>query len=90
MSFGGHTMNKQGPSQMGPDLNFPRSPIEYMGPKSLKKYIRNPKALRHWPQSKMPAFDESKLSEKDMWKLLRYLTHMVSQRTSKKTKNYTL
>lgn len=75
-----HTMNRQGDASMGPDLNVPHNPIEYLQPDFLRQYIRNPQSLRHWPQARMPAFSESILPEKDLEALLGYLTHMAGRK----------
>lgn len=71
-----HTMNKQGASQMGPDLNQPYSPVEYFEERFLWKIVRNPSSLRHWPKSQMSSFPESILSDNELKDLVAYLKHM--------------
>ncbi|HEY4145394.1 cytochrome c [Pinirhizobacter sp.] len=75
-----HTLNGQGDARLGPDLNIPHSPTEYLGTAYLKKLVRNPQDLRHWPEAKMPAFDRRTLSDADLDDLVAYLSHMASRR----------
>ncbi|MNN34684.1 hypothetical protein D3C81_1484990 [compost metagenome] len=46
----------------------------------LRRYIRDPQALRHWPQARMPGFSESALSEAQLDHLLAYLRHMAGRK----------
>lgn len=78
--FACHTMNKQGASQVGPDLNLPMNPTEYFKAPALKKLIRNPQRVRHWPQAKMPAFGSKVLSDKDIDDVIAYLRHMAGRK----------
>ncbi len=75
-----HTFNLQGKSQIGPDLNMPMSPIEYFKKKALKKFIRDPQSLRHWPFSKMKGFSNSELSESELNDLIEYFVHMSQKK----------
>lgn len=75
-----HTLNKEGAAQMGPDLNVPLSPTDYFAPGYLKKYIRDPRSLRHWSKSMMPAFDNTKLKDAELDDLIAYLKHMAKNR----------
>jgi mono/diheme cytochrome c family protein len=75
-----HTLNGEGDARLGPDLNLPHSPTEYLGAAFLRKLVRNPQDLRHWPQAKMPGFDQRTLSDADLDDLLAYLSHMASRR----------
>lgn len=79
-----HTMNGQGASQMGPDLNLPFSPIEYFQPGYLAKQIRDPQSVKRWPQGKMPAFDKASLSDADLKAVIEYLRHMSKHRPRSK------
>ncbi|NCN27046.1 cytochrome c [bacterium] len=71
-----HTMNKQGSSDMGPDLNLPYNPIEYFKERYFWKLIRNPQNLRHWPKSQMPSFSSDVLKDGEVKDLIAYLKHM--------------
>ena len=78
--FACHTMNKNGQSQLGPDLNVPMNPTEYLGAKYIEKLVRDPQDLRHWPQSKMAAFDRKSLPDQDLHDLISYLKHMATRK----------
>src|SRR5262249_4784897 len=75
-----HTLNLAGDARIGPDLNVPFSPTEYMREDFLRQQIRNPQALRVWPNAKMPAFDVNVLSERDLNDLLAYLFYMAKRK----------
>jgi mono/diheme cytochrome c family protein len=74
--FACHTVNRQGPSQVGPDLNLPLNPTEYLKDSILPRYIRDPKALRSWEGSKMPGFGPEVLSNEDIANIVAYLKEM--------------
>ncbi|WP_411392097.1 c-type cytochrome [Pseudomonas sp. MPB23] len=75
-----HRLNGAGDAQVGPDLNIPYSPTEYFGSDFLKRYIRDPQSLRHWPQAKMPAFAASVLPDSELALLVEYLKHMAGRK----------
>jgi mono/diheme cytochrome c family protein len=79
-----HTLNGQGDARLGPDLNIPHNPTEYLRDDLLRGLIRNPQSLRQWPESKMAGFDEKALSEADLNALLDYLRHMAGRKAAKK------
>lgn len=74
--FACHTMNKEGSSEMGPDLNLPYNPMEYLQERYFWKLVRNPQDLRHWPKSQMSSFPKEVLSDQDIKDLIAYLKHM--------------
>jgi mono/diheme cytochrome c family protein len=76
-----HTLNGQGTSQLGPDLNIPFNPTEYMGEKYLRQLIRDPQSLRRWPQSKMPGFSSRDLADSELDQIVAYLRSMSGQKT---------
>ena len=78
--FACHTMNKVGASGIGPDLNVPMNPVEYFRTAALKKLIRNPQAVRHWPNGRMKGFKPDILSDEDLSHLIAYLEHMSKRR----------
>jgi mono/diheme cytochrome c family protein len=78
--FACHTMNGEGKSEMGPDLNLPHNPTEYLKAGFIEKLIRNPQNLRLWPLSKMSAFPESVISKDELRDLLSYLGHMAARK----------
>ncbi|NVZ26687.1 cytochrome c [Pseudomonas gingeri] len=75
-----HKLNGAGDAQVGPDLNVPYSPTEYFAEGFLKRYIRDPQGLRHWPQAKMPAFAPAVLPEGELDLLVGYLKHMAKRK----------
>ncbi|MET0255762.1 MAG: cytochrome c, partial [Luteibacter sp.] len=77
-----HTLNGQGDARLGPDLNIPHSPTEYLREDMLRTLIRNPQDLRHWPQAKMPGFDRDVLSDRDLDDLIAYLKHMAGRKAA--------
>ena len=79
--FACHTLNGAGDARLGPDLNIPHNPTEYLRADLLRGYIRDPQSLRHWPQAKMPGFDTRALSDADLDDLLSYLRHMAGRKT---------
>lgn len=76
-----HTLNGEGDSRLGPDLNIPYSPTEYLRADFLRAYIRDPQSLRRWPQAKMPGFDAQALADADLDALLAYLRHMAGRKS---------
>lgn len=72
-----HRMKGGGAAEVGPDLGQPMNPTQYLTPKGLRSLIRNPKAVRTWPQQQMPGFDQTMLSEADLDAVIAYLVHMA-------------
>jgi len=81
--FSCHSFNRAGDAQLGPDLNVPYSPVEYLGDDKLGRLIRDPQSLRWWPNSRMSAIDEKTLSDADLKDLLAYLHHMAGRKAAK-------
>ena len=77
-----HTLNGSGDAKLGPDLNIPHNPTEYLRADLLRAYVRDPQSLRHWPQAKMPGFSRDALSDQDLDDLLAYLRHMAGRKAS--------
>jgi len=75
-----HTLNGGGDATLGPDLNVPYNPTEYMRPDALRRLIRDPQALHRWPGAKMPAFDSRTLPDREFAELLAYLRHMADRK----------
>jgi mono/diheme cytochrome c family protein len=78
--FACHTMNGEGNSRLGPDLNLPHNPTEYLRPEFLRKLIRNNQDVHRWPDAKMSHFDEKALSDSDLADLIKYLEAMAAHR----------
>ena len=77
-----HTLNLGGDATVGPDLNVPYNPTEYMRVDALRRLIRDPQSLRRWPAAKMPAFETRSLSDRDLTDLLAYLRHMADRKVT--------
>jgi mono/diheme cytochrome c family protein len=75
-----HTINLAGDAKVGPDLNVPYSATEYMREEFLRRQIRDPRSLRVWPDKKMPGFDTSIMSERDLDDLVAYLYYMAKRK----------
>jgi mono/diheme cytochrome c family protein len=82
--FACHTLNGQGNGRLGPDLNIPHSPTEYLHEEYLRKLVRNPQSVRQWKGSKMSAFSEDSLPDRDLDLIIAYLKHKAAQRRAAK------
>ena len=82
--FACHMLNGEGNGRLGPDLNEPYSPTEYLHEEYLRKLVRNPQNLRHWKGSRMSAFSTTALPDGDLDKIIAYLKHKAAQRRSGK------
>lgn len=82
-----HQINGGGDAKMGPDLNLPFNPTEYFQADFLRQYIRNPAAVRSWPQLTMPGFSLSVMDDAQLDDLLAYLRHMAPRKLAADTKN---
>ncbi|MGY2486321.1 c-type cytochrome [Cupriavidus sp. CP313] len=80
--FSCHSLNRVGDANLGPDLNVPYNPVEYLGDDKLTRLIRDPQSLRWWPNSRMSAIDEQTLSNADLKDLLAYLRHMAGRKAA--------
>jgi mono/diheme cytochrome c family protein len=69
-----HAVNGEG-GDVGPDLNVPRSIVEYRPIDQVKAYIRDPDAFRH---SKMPSHAD--LTDADLDRLITYFSAMKTQK----------
>jgi mono/diheme cytochrome c family protein len=74
-----HKLNGAGAADVGPDLNLPQNPTEYLTPQGLHDLIRNPKAVRTWPAQTMPALSDY-LSDRDIELVIAYLQHMTGRK----------
>ena len=78
--FACHKLNGEGDARLGPDINLPHNPTEYLRADLLRAYIRDPQSLRRWPQARIPGFDRRVLSDADLDALLAYLRHMAGRK----------
>lgn len=77
-----HKLNGAGSSDVGPDLNRPMNPTEYLTSAGLHALIRNPKSVRTWPAQRMPGFSPDALSDPEIDLIVAYLTHMAGRKTA--------
>jgi mono/diheme cytochrome c family protein len=75
-----HRFAGAGEATMGPDLARPMNPVDWVQPAALKKFIRDPKSVRNWPEAKMPAFDKASLSDNDIDALVAWLAYKAKKR----------
>ena len=71
-----HTLNGAGASDVGPDMNRPMSPTEYLTPAGLHALIRDPKSVVPGPPSdaRLPA---GSVSDREIDHVIDYLKHMA-------------
>ena len=72
-----HKLDQVGPGAMGPDLNYPMSPLDYFKDGILRKFIRNPQSIRENPKTTMGGFSRELISDEEMDRLLAYLDYMT-------------
>jgi cytochrome c1 len=75
-------LNGAGSSTVGPDMNKPMSPTEYLTRAGLHALIRDPKSVRSWPGQLMPGFSVDQMSDREINSVVEYLAHMAGRRTS--------
>jgi mono/diheme cytochrome c family protein len=75
-----HKLNGAGAADVGPDLNLPQNPTEYLTPQGLHDLIRNPKSVRTWPAQAMPPFPPDYLSDREIGLVIDYLKHMAGRK----------
>lgn len=74
-----HRLNGGGASDTGPDLGLPMSATEYLTEAGLRAIIRNPRAVRTWPNQTMGGFGSKSLPDSDIDNLLVYLRVMAQK-----------
>jgi len=77
-----HTLNLAGDGTIGPDLNVPYNPTEYLRLDALRRLIRDPQSLHRWPAGRMPGFSVAVLSDRDLNDVLAYLRHMANRKVA--------
>jgi mono/diheme cytochrome c family protein len=78
-----HKLNGAGASDVGPDLNLPMNPTEYMTAKGLHALIRDPKSVRTWPEQRMPSFPPNFVSDEEIDLIVAYLQHMAGRKAAR-------
>ncbi len=72
-----HRFDGAGEGTMGPDLGRPMNPAAWFQPAALKKFIRNPKSVRDWPDAKMPALSPESLTDSDIDAIVAWLEYKL-------------
>jgi mono/diheme cytochrome c family protein len=75
-----HQLDGGGASAMGPDLNRPMNPTQYLTEAGLRGLIRAPRSVRTWPNQQMAGFDKSTLPDADLNAVVAYL-RLMSQKS---------
>jgi mono/diheme cytochrome c family protein len=75
-----HKLNGGGASDVGPDLNLPMNPTQYMTAAGLHALIRDPKSVRSWPGMKMNGLPPDLLSDREIDLIMAYLKHMAGRK----------
>jgi mono/diheme cytochrome c family protein len=70
-----HRFKGAGEGDKGPDLGQPMNPVQYFQIAALKKLIRNPASVRHWPDMRMSGFEPSRLSDGDLDAIIAWLAY---------------
>ncbi len=78
--FACHRMNGNGAGSIGPDLNRPMNPTEYLEAKALVALIRDPASVRNWPRRQMRGYSEADISNSELDDLVAYLRHMGTRK----------
>ena len=74
--FACHKMNGNGAGSIGPDLNLPMNPTEYLDEAALAALIRHPASVRTWPGMVMRGFSEAAIPDAERADLIAYLRYM--------------
>lgn len=72
-----HRFRGAGVGDQGPDLGQPMPVTVYFTAAGLRALMRDPSAVRNWPQMQMPGFNSANLSEADIDAVIAYLRHIT-------------
>ena len=72
-----HQLNGAGVGKVGPDLGRPMNVTRYLTEAGLRAIVRNPAAVRTWPQQRMTGFGRKTLADADLDALVAYLQAMA-------------
>ena len=73
-----HRLNGGGASDTGPDLGHPLNPTQYLTEAGLRAIIRDPKAVRTWPNQQMVGFGKDLIPDGELDSLIAYLRRMAA------------
>lgn len=78
-----HKLDGAGEATIGPDLQRPMNPVQYLQPQALRQLIRNPASVRDWPGRAMPGFAPEQLPDAELDELLAYLGHLAGRQAAR-------
>jgi len=74
-----HRLAGSGEGVLGPDQLRPMAATAYFTEAGLRALIRNPAAVRQWPQQQMPAFDAKVIGDSDIDAVIAYLRGLAAR-----------
>lgn len=74
-----HRLGGSGEGTMGPDLLRPMPASTYFTETGLRALIRNPAAVRSWPEQRMPPFSAETIGESDINAVIAYLKYQAGR-----------
>jgi mono/diheme cytochrome c family protein len=74
-----HRLAGAGEGAVGPDLLRPMAATAYLTDAGLHALIRNPAAVRTWPEQKMPGFAPDVLADADIDAIIAYLKALATR-----------
>jgi mono/diheme cytochrome c family protein len=74
-----HRLKGAGQGDVGPDLGQPMNVTAYMKPSGIKAIVRDPKAVRTWPNQIMNGFTAEQIPDAELDALVAYLTHIATR-----------
>ncbi|KGM30854.1 c-type cytochrome [Inquilinus limosus] len=75
-----HKFSGAGSADVGPDLNRPMNPTQYLTAAALHALIRDPASVRDWPDRKMQGFTPEQMSDREIDQVIAYLKHMAGRK----------
>jgi mono/diheme cytochrome c family protein len=72
-----HQLKGAGVGKVGPDLGQPMNVTRYLTEAGLRAIVRNPAAVRTWPEQRMTGFGRKTLPDADLDALVAYLQAMA-------------
>lgn len=75
-----HRFDGAGDGAMGPDLAKPMNVVDRFQPAALRKFIRDPKSVRTWPDAKMGPYDPETLPDADIDAIVAWFNYKAGKR----------
>jgi mono/diheme cytochrome c family protein len=75
-----HRMNGDGAGSIGPDLNQPMNPTDYLQAAELRMLIRDPASVRAWPGMVMRGFSTAAIPDAELAELIEYFKYMSKRK----------